>query len=99
MLPVGVVCHRRNVKIEKAALRPRRGPWAHSPRAGSGDEKKGIKMNRGSVTPRTRFLLATAALAFMALVLIPSQAQDSDDPPPQAGRLSIVNGNVPLHTR
>src|SRR5271169_286083 len=52
-------------------------------------------MTRGSVTPRTRFLLAAAATACLALLVIPSPAQD-DDPPQQAGRLSIVNGTVSL---
>ena len=53
-------------------------------------------MNRSSLTPPKRFWLAAAVLACMTLVSLPSPAQDGDDPPPQAGRLSIVNGNVSI---
>ena len=52
-------------------------------------------MKRGSITPLTRYLVAIAAASCFALVTIPAVAQD-DDPPPQAGRLSIVNGNVSI---
>ena len=51
-------------------------------------------MKRGSSSPLTRFLLAAAAIC-LALVSMPSWAQD-DDPPQQAGRLSIVNGSVSI---
>ncbi len=51
-------------------------------------------MKRGFAFPFTRFLLAAAAI-WLALVPTPSRAQD-DDPPQQAGRLSIVNGSVSI---
>jgi hypothetical protein len=51
-------------------------------------------MKRGSTSPLTRFLLAVTAIC-LALVSVPSWTQD-DDPPPQAGRLSIVNGSVSI---
>ena len=43
-----------------------------------------------------RFLFATVAAA--ALVAFPylANAQDSDDPPPEAGRLSYISGNVSI---
>src|SRR5581483_4387210 len=53
-------------------------------------------MNKNSVTPLKRLSWAAAVLACIAVVSIPSPAQDSDDPPSQAGRLSIVNGNVSI---
>lgn len=53
-------------------------------------------MHKRKMPPRTKFLLPIAAVVCMALVAIPSPAQDNDDPPPQAGRLSIVNGNVSI---
>lgn len=43
-----------------------------------------------------QFLVAAAALICMALGSIPSPAQDNEDPPPEAGRLAIVNGNVSI---
>jgi hypothetical protein len=51
-------------------------------------------MKRGSRFPFSRFLPAAAAIS-LALASILSWAQD-DDPPQQAGRLSIVNGNVSI---
>lgn len=52
-------------------------------------------MKRGSPTRLTRSLLAVAAAACIGLCTISAVAQD-DDPPTQAGRLSIVNGNVSI---
>ncbi len=52
-------------------------------------------MTRGSIAPLIRRLPALAALACLALVSVPSPAQD-DDPPTQAGRLSIINGVVSI---
>jgi hypothetical protein len=43
-----------------------------------------------------RWLLSAAVVACLALAVLPSSAQDADDPPPQAGRLSIVNGTVSI---
>jgi hypothetical protein len=51
-------------------------------------------MIRDSVSSLRKVLLAIAAGAYLMLVSIPSVAQD--DPPPAAGRLSIVNGTVSI---
>jgi hypothetical protein len=51
-------------------------------------------MKRGSISLATRLLQAAAALVCLALAAIPGTAQD--DPPSQAGRLSIVNGTVSI---
>jgi hypothetical protein len=56
---------------------------------------KGKIMKRASITPLTKYLAAIVTAVCFALVTIPALAQD-DDPPPQAGRLSIVNGNVSI---
>jgi hypothetical protein len=50
-------------------------------------------MKRGSITLLTRTFLAVVAC--LALLTMNARAQD-DDPPSQAGRLSIVNGNVSI---
>ena len=42
-----------------------------------------------------RYLVPVAAAVFLALVVMSAAAQDND-PPQQAGRLSIVNGNVSI---
>ena len=43
-------------------------------------------------------IFATALLSAAALVAVPYvvQAQDSDDPPPEAGRISYISGNVSI---
>ena len=52
-------------------------------------------MQRRSILLPTRYLLGIAAAACLALFAIAATAQD-DDPPAQAGRLAIVNGNVSI---
>ena len=52
-------------------------------------------MQRRSINLLTKYLLEIAAAACLALFTIAATAQD-DDPPAQAGRLSIVNGNVSI---
>ena len=53
-------------------------------------------MRQSSVPSLAKILLAVAAAVCVALLPVPSRAQDADDPPQQAGRLSIVNGTVSL---
>ena len=52
-------------------------------------------MKRGLIDFFRRLFPAAAAMAVLACLSVPSPAQD-DDPPPQAGRLSIVNGTVSI---
>src|SRR5246127_1447788 len=52
-------------------------------------------MTPGTIAFLKRLLPAAAALACLALGTLPSAAQD-EDPPQQAGRLSIVNGTVSI---
>ena len=59
----------------------------------SGEEGKELMMKRGSITLLTRTFLAFVAC--LALMTMDARAQD-DDPPAQAGRLSIVNGSVSI---
>lgn len=53
-------------------------------------------MKRGRTSYLGRLLPAAVVMASLALAALPSTAQDEDDPPPQAGRLSIVNGTVSI---
>ncbi len=52
-------------------------------------------MEGPSLNPVASAALAVAAAACFALLAMPALAQD-DDPPSQAGRLAIVNGNVSI---
>jgi len=52
-------------------------------------------MRRASLSSSVKFLLASAAAICLALIPMAASAQD-DDPPAQAGRLAIVNGNVSI---
>ena len=57
-------------------------------------------MHLFSLASARKLLLATSAAAFLTLAATPSPAQDDsyaqDDPPAQAGRLSLVSGTVSI---
>ena len=52
-------------------------------------------MKRTCVTRVRRLFLLAGVIGWLGLIALPLQAQD-DDPPAQAGRLSIVNGTVSI---
>lgn len=56
---------------------------------------KGTFMNWRCVTSVRKLICAAGIIACVGLISLPSQAQD-EDPPAQAGRLSIVNGTVSI---